>query len=58
MLALSGVRLNVTGAENLTARRPAVFLFNHRDNFDIFMVAALVRDNWAVWRRSNWSATR
>jgi len=46
MLALSGVKLNVTGAENLTARRPAVFLFNHRNNFDIFMVAALVRDNW------------
>jgi putative phosphoserine phosphatase / 1-acylglycerol-3-phosphate O-acyltransferase len=46
MLALSGVQLNVTGAENLTARRPAVFLFNHRNNFDVFMVAALVRDNW------------
>ncbi len=46
MLSLSGVRLNVTGAENLTARRPAVFTFNHRNNFDVFMVAALVRDNW------------
>ena len=46
LLALSGVKLNVTGAENLTARRPAVFLFNHRNNFDVFMVAALVRDNW------------
>ena len=46
VLALSGVKLNVTGAENLTARRPAVFTFNHRNNFDIFMVAALVRDNW------------
>jgi putative phosphoserine phosphatase/1-acylglycerol-3-phosphate O-acyltransferase len=40
------VKLNVTGAPNLTARRPAVFLFNHRNNFDVFMVAALVRDNW------------
>jgi putative phosphoserine phosphatase/1-acylglycerol-3-phosphate O-acyltransferase len=46
LLALNGVKLNVTGAENLTARRPAVFLFNHRNNFDIFMVAALVKDNW------------
>jgi len=46
VLALSGVRLNVIGAENLNARRPAVFLFNHRNNFDVFMVAALVRDNW------------
>jgi putative phosphoserine phosphatase / 1-acylglycerol-3-phosphate O-acyltransferase len=46
VLALNGVRLNVIGAENLTAQRPAVFLFNHRNNFDVFMVAALVKDNW------------
>ena len=46
VLALSGVKLNVLGAENLTARRPAIFLFNHRNNFDVFMVAALVKDNW------------
>jgi putative phosphoserine phosphatase / 1-acylglycerol-3-phosphate O-acyltransferase len=46
VLALSGVRLNVIGAEHLTERRPAVFLFNHRNNFDVFMVAALVKDNW------------
>jgi putative phosphoserine phosphatase / 1-acylglycerol-3-phosphate O-acyltransferase len=36
----------VIGAEHLTERRPAVFLFNHRNNFDVFMVAALVKDNW------------
>ena len=46
VLALNGVRLNVIGAENLTAQRPAVFLFNHRNNFDVFIVAALVRDDW------------
>jgi putative phosphoserine phosphatase/1-acylglycerol-3-phosphate O-acyltransferase len=46
VLALNGVKLNVTGAENLTAQRPAVFLFNHRNNFDVFIVAALVKDNW------------
>src|SRR5204862_6149089 len=46
LLELNGVKLNVTGAENLTAQRPAVFLFNHRNNFDIFIVAALVKDNW------------
>ena len=46
VLALSGVKLNVTGAEYLTERRPAVFLFNLRSNFDVFLVAALVRDNW------------
>ena len=46
VLALSGVRLNVTGAEHLTERRPAVFLFNLRSNVDVFLVAALVKDNW------------
>ncbi len=46
LLALNGVRLRVTGESNLTARRPAVFLFNHRNNFDVFMVAALVKDHW------------
>ena len=46
VLALSGVTLNVTGTSNLTVQRPAVFLFNHRNNFDVLMVAALVRDNW------------
>jgi putative phosphoserine phosphatase/1-acylglycerol-3-phosphate O-acyltransferase len=46
VLALSGVKLNVIGAENLTAQRPAVFLFNHRNNFDVFIVAALIKDNW------------
>jgi putative phosphoserine phosphatase/1-acylglycerol-3-phosphate O-acyltransferase len=48
LLALNGVQLNVTGAENVNARRPAVFLFNHRNNFDVFMVAALVRENWTA----------
>jgi putative phosphoserine phosphatase/1-acylglycerol-3-phosphate O-acyltransferase len=46
VLALNGVELNVTGTEHLTERRPAVFVFNHRTNFDVFMVAALVKDNW------------
>jgi putative phosphoserine phosphatase / 1-acylglycerol-3-phosphate O-acyltransferase len=46
VLALSGVKLNVTGAEHLTERRPAVFVFNLRSNFDVFIVAALVKDNW------------
>jgi putative phosphoserine phosphatase/1-acylglycerol-3-phosphate O-acyltransferase len=46
VLALSGVKLNVTGAEHLTERRPAVFLFNFRSNVDVFLVAALIKDNW------------
>jgi putative phosphoserine phosphatase / 1-acylglycerol-3-phosphate O-acyltransferase len=32
----------VTGREHLWEQRPAVFIFNHRNNFDPFMVARLV----------------
>ena len=48
VLALNGVQLNIIGEKNLTAPRPAVFLFNHRNNFDIFAVAALVKENWTA----------
>jgi len=46
LLAASGVNLNVLGKENLTAQRPAVFIFNHRNNFDPVITSALVRDNF------------
>lgn len=46
LLASSGVNLNVLGKENLTAKRPAVFIFNHRNNFDPIITSALVRDNF------------
>ncbi|CAN5347344.1 HAD-IB family hydrolase [soil metagenome] len=46
LLAASGVELNVLGEKNLTAKRPAVFLFNHRNNFDPVITCALVRDNF------------
>jgi len=46
LLAASGVKLNVLGRENLTAQRPAVFIFNHRNNFDPVITSALVRDNF------------
>jgi putative phosphoserine phosphatase / 1-acylglycerol-3-phosphate O-acyltransferase len=46
LLAASGVRLNVLGRENLTAQRPAVFIFNHRNNFDPVITCSLVRDNF------------
>ena len=39
LLASNGVDLNVLGQENLTKRRPAVFI-------DPVIVAALVKDNW------------
>jgi len=40
------VNMNVLGAENLTKKRPAVFIFNHRNNFDPIISAALIKDNW------------
>ena len=46
LLTASGVQLNVLGAENLTAQRPAVFIFNHRNQADPIIAGALVRDNW------------
>ncbi len=46
LLAINGVSLNVIGAENLKKKRPAVFIFNHRNNFDPVLVGALVKDNW------------
>lgn len=42
-----GVKLNVAGKRNLWAQRPAVFLFNHRTNFDAIIVGALVRTDVA-----------
>ena len=46
LLGLNGVRLNVLGKENLTKQRPAVFIFNHRNNFDPVIVGSMVKDNW------------
>ncbi|MCX2931467.1 HAD-IB family hydrolase [Mycobacterium sp. CVI_P3] len=46
LLAVNGVRLNVLGEENLKKQRPAVFIFNHRNNADPVIVASLLRDNW------------
>jgi len=46
VLAAGGVSLNVLGEKNLTAQRPAVFIFNHRNQVDPLIVGALVRDNY------------
>lgn len=48
LLAVNGVRLNVIGSENLIAARPAVFIFNHRNQVDPVIAGALVRDNWVA----------
>ena len=46
MLAINGVHLNVIGEKNLTKKRPAVFIFNHRNNIDPIIVGSLIKDNW------------
>ncbi|CDO89762.1 transferase [Mycobacterium triplex] len=48
LLGASGVSLNVIGKEHLTAQRPAVFIFNHRNQVDPVIAGALVRDNWVA----------
>jgi putative phosphoserine phosphatase/1-acylglycerol-3-phosphate O-acyltransferase len=45
-LAAAGVKLNVVGEENAWAQRPAVFLFNHQSQLDIFVLGAVLRKNF------------
>lgn len=45
-LAAAGVRLNIVGEENVWATRPAVFLFNHQSQLDVFVLAALLRKDF------------
>jgi putative phosphoserine phosphatase / 1-acylglycerol-3-phosphate O-acyltransferase len=45
LFQLHGVRLRVQGEEHL-ANRPAVFIFNHRNNYDPFIAGAVVKDNF------------
>jgi putative phosphoserine phosphatase/1-acylglycerol-3-phosphate O-acyltransferase len=46
LLTLTGINLNVLGKENLTAQRPAVFIFNHRNQADPMIAGTLVKDNF------------
>jgi putative phosphoserine phosphatase/1-acylglycerol-3-phosphate O-acyltransferase len=46
LMASIGIALNVNGEENLKAKRPAVFLFNHRNQADPFIAGRLVSDNF------------
>jgi putative phosphoserine phosphatase / 1-acylglycerol-3-phosphate O-acyltransferase len=46
LLAATGVSLNLLGEENLTEQRPAVFIFNHRNQVDPIVASTLVRDNF------------
>jgi putative phosphoserine phosphatase/1-acylglycerol-3-phosphate O-acyltransferase len=46
LLTATGINLNVRGKENLTAQRPAVFIFNHRNQADPMIAGTLVSDNF------------
>ncbi len=47
-LAVNGVTVNVTGRENAWSHRPAVFIFNHRNNFDPFIATSIIRKDFAA----------
>ncbi len=52
MFGSVGVSFDVQGEENLWSRRPAVFIFNHRNNMDIMMAGKLVeRDFTSVGKK-------
>lgn len=46
LFAITGVRLEVQGEENLWSQRPAVFIYNHRNNFDPYVAIKLVGRDW------------
>jgi putative phosphoserine phosphatase/1-acylglycerol-3-phosphate O-acyltransferase len=46
LLGTIGINLNVLGKENLTAQRPAVFIFNHRNQADPLIAGRLVDTNF------------
>lgn len=43
---ITGVKLDVQGEENLWSHRPAVFIYNHRNNLDPYVAIKLVRRDW------------
>jgi putative phosphoserine phosphatase/1-acylglycerol-3-phosphate O-acyltransferase len=48
LLAISGVEVSAVGEEHLFSHRPAVFIWNHRNNFDPLVVAKLVRGGFTA----------
>jgi putative phosphoserine phosphatase / 1-acylglycerol-3-phosphate O-acyltransferase len=46
LLQVNGVKVNVIDGANAWAQRPAVFIFNHRNNFDAFIAASIVRKDF------------
>lgn len=48
LLATAGINLDVLGRENLTAQRPAVFIFNHRNQADPLIAGRLVENDFTT----------
>lgn len=48
MFALNGVKIRLVGKENAWATRPAVFIFNHRNNFDALIAASIVGKDYTA----------
>ncbi|OBF52744.1 HAD-IB family hydrolase/lysophospholipid acyltransferase family protein [Mycolicibacterium monacense] len=48
LLTTAGINLNVLGRENLTAQRPAVFIFNHRNQADPLIAGRLVETDFTT----------
>jgi putative phosphoserine phosphatase/1-acylglycerol-3-phosphate O-acyltransferase len=48
LFALSGVKLRVQGREHAWAHRPAVFVFNHRNYFDVLMTGRIIERNFTA----------
>ncbi len=46
LLTTTGVSINLLGKENLTKKRPAVFIFNHRNQVDPVIAGRLVETNF------------
>ncbi|MFD1613225.1 HAD-IB family hydrolase [Sphingomonas tabacisoli] len=47
-LQMAGVKLRVWGRSNLMARRPAIFIFNHRNLYDGMFAAVLVKTDYVA----------
>jgi len=46
LMTTLGININVLGKENLTKQRPAVFIFNHRNQADPLIAGRLVETNF------------
>ncbi|SUE32820.1 HAD family hydrolase [Mycolicibacterium gilvum] len=48
LLDTIGINLQVLGRENLTAQRPAVFIFNHRNQADPLIAGRLINEDFTT----------